>query len=383
MERSIQAIDELEDALEEVNKAIPNISISPKKKDFDNAVKERVASTNSASIANTNSTKKRNPTPAKPSTSIMQAKSKTAPTQATKKPFAAPPKPTLARASTVKASAASSRDSNVKAKAQSHAEIVDYLATKRRPVSVSFPTPPPVAKSTKPATKATFQLPGEAIAAKLKAAREERLRKEQEEAEKKRQFKARPAPKTIGTAPVVKETKASKARESIAIADTTNGSGATSKRTSIIGISGAGKRQSTIVSSRPSSIYGRLSTNPSAAGATKVRPATSTTKPAFTTSLESKPQTTKPAVTVKTTVSSADIASQRLKGKEVFNRDKLEKEERERQQREKEEAAKRARAEAAEKGRQASREWARKQKERLALQEQSKNKGPASTVASS
>ena len=66
-------------------------------------------------------------------------------------------------------------------------------------------------------------------------------------------------------------------------------------------------------------------------------------------------------------MSASDAAAQRLKGKEVYNRDNVEKAAREKAQREKDEAVKRARAEAAERGRQASREWAEKQR-RAALE---------------
>jgi hypothetical protein len=52
--------------------------------------------------------------------------------------------------------------------------------SKPRPMSMSFPTPPPPPKSTKATTQATFQLPGEAIAAKLKADKEARLQRQAE-----------------------------------------------------------------------------------------------------------------------------------------------------------------------------------------------------------
>lgn len=51
-----------------------------------------------------------------------------------------------------------------------------------------------------------------------------------------------------------------------------------------------------------------------------------------------------------------------MRGKEVFNRVRVEQDERDRIKRDKEEAAKKARAEAAERGRLASREWAERQK---------------------
>jgi hypothetical protein len=61
-------------------------------------------------------------------------------------------------------------------------------------------------------------------------------------------------------------------------------------------------------------------------------------------------------------VSKADVVIQRIRGKEIFERDRLQEEERERERREKEEAARKARAEAAERGRLASREWAERRR---------------------
>jgi hypothetical protein len=79
-------------------------------------------------------------------------------------------------------------------------KLQDYLAAKRRPISMSFPTPPPLVKSKKPVTTSNFTLPGEAVAAKLKAQRLERQKREEEEAAKKREFKARPVP-TVSSKP--------------------------------------------------------------------------------------------------------------------------------------------------------------------------------------
>jgi hypothetical protein len=56
---------------------------------------------------------------------------------------------------------------------------------------------------------------------------------------------------------------------------------------------------------------------------------------------------------------------QKIKGKEVFNRDRMEKENKDRERKDKEEAAKQARAQAAERGRIASREWAEKQRKKM------------------
>ncbi|KAK8175911.1 hypothetical protein IWX90DRAFT_425523 [Phyllosticta citrichinensis] len=128
------------------------------------------------------------------------------------KPNAGPAaKYTLQRSSSVRT--AQTKESSGPTKPRQPGQAVDYLAMKRRPVSVSFPTPPPPVKSSKAPTRPTFALPGEAVAARLKAEKEERLRREAEkgqnggakknlsgkelEEKKKREFKARPVPSFI------------------------------------------------------------------------------------------------------------------------------------------------------------------------------------------
>lgn len=78
--------------------------------------------------------------------------------------------------------------------------------SKPRPVSMSFPAPKLPMKSKKPLTQVNFTLPGEAMSAKFKAAREAKALKEAEEA-KRRVFKARPAPSMVKKdPPVVRQT---------------------------------------------------------------------------------------------------------------------------------------------------------------------------------
>jgi hypothetical protein len=200
-----------------------------------------------------------------------------------------------------------------------------------RPSSAAFKAPAPP-KSSKPPTVPNFQLPGEAIAAKLKAQREERMKREEEEAAKKAAFKARPAPIMRSGSTSVRQTAASKARQSLIIGENDTGL----KRTG--SVNAGSKRNSTILC-RPTLIS--------------------------TVSSSSSDSKRNSLVITKSNVTAADAATQRLKGKEIFNRDKLEKERREQERREKEEAAKKARAMAAERGRIASREWAEKQKRKL------------------
>jgi hypothetical protein len=264
-------------------------------------------------------------------------------------------------------------------------KTTDYLATRRRPISMQFPTPPPPTKSAKPPTKPTFTLPGDAITAKLKAAREDRLKREEEETQKRREFKARPIPGSVKNKPTaaVKQTAASRARQSIigsenskdgkedtsaAVAlgikpkqPTTTMTGAGLKRSSTVtAATTSTKRTSTMPNTKPPSMAGSKP-NPTHAEAAPKRPTTLSRS-----SSVSLPKNTSTTVSrnPSRTMTATDVALQRQKARAIFNRDKVEKEARERERREKEDAAKRARAEAAERGRLASREWAERQRKK-------------------
>ncbi|KAI4719874.1 hypothetical protein E4T48_03927 [Aureobasidium sp. EXF-10727] len=183
--------------------------------------------------------------------------------------------------------------------------------------------PPVTQKSTKPVTKATFQLSSDAFAAKMKAQKEARLLKQKEEDEKREKeravFKARPVPKSIAKPAEVRQNAASRARLPSAE------------------IQPNGLRRATSVREpkpRPSSFH----PSSSVTALPPPRPATST----------SKRQSLAPSA----------------KGKQVFARAKEEQEKEAAEKKDKEEAAKKARLEAAEKGRLASREWAARKKEK-------------------
>jgi hypothetical protein len=182
--------------------------------------------------------------------------------------------------------------------------------------------PPVVQKSTKPVTKATFQLSSDVFAAKMKLQKEARLAKQKEEEDKKEKergvFKARPAPKMSKPAAEVRQTTASRAR-------------LPSTETSALGRASS-VRDPNAASKRLSSFH------PSAS--------TTTLPPRATTSFQKR----------------QSLAPSASKGKEVFARAREGKEKEEREKKEKEEAAKKARSEAAEVGRQKSREWAEKKK---------------------
>ncbi|MCJ1456563.1 hypothetical protein MMC28_006924 [Mycoblastus sanguinarius] len=250
-------------------------------------------------------------------------------------------------------------------------------APKKRVSSVHKAPFQPV-KSTKPPTRAAFELPGDAISRKLKERREERLKREEEEKSKQKVFKARPV--RLSQAPEVKLTAATKARLSIAKGDSIapiKTANISSKTRMSVGpgsttTAGTNKRLSTLsVAKRSSKPPANLPTLPSANSSAKVPRAPSLNAVAGTRA-PSALGTNRPAPTAE------DLAHQKSKGKEVFARPRAEIQEREKAKKEKEEAAKKARAEAAERGRVASREWAEKQK--LKKMEAAKENGEDKTV---
>ncbi|KAH9810078.1 nucleolar and coiled-body phosphoprotein 1-like [Teratosphaeria destructans] len=229
--------------------------------------------------------------------------------------------------------------------------------SKPRPISISFPTPPPPPKSKKAPTSSTFQLPGEAVAAKLKAAREARLAKEAEAAQKREHtkdeprkpaFKARPVPASLKQAPSVRPTNASRARESL------KSSARPGAATSAVG---AHRRASSVATAtRTSSIAPKTAAlKPSGSE----QPINVAKRPSTAMAISSGTRSSMPP---------AETTAQRVpskgpaKGKEVFNRAAISKAAAEKERKEKEEAAKKARAAAAERGRQLSKEWAEKQR---------------------
>jgi hypothetical protein len=248
----------------------------------------------------------------------------------------------------------------------------DYLAAKRRPISMQFPAPPAPIKSSKPPTKSTFVLPSEALEAKRKAARlerEERRRKEDEDIQKRREFKARPAPGACGA--TVRQTVTSAKRMSVVIG--------TGELAMINAASKENTKPLTTANKRASILHGRTDSVANAAAkrssimGVSIGPAPAQKRSSIivpkrqsviSTPLAAPGSASPLGPGVKSTISQDDVAAQRARAREIYSRDKAEKDARVKDRKEKEEAAKRARAEAAEKGRQASREWAEKNKRR-------------------
>ena len=237
-------------------------------------------------------------------------------------------------------------------------------------------------KSTKPPTRATFELPGEAVSRKLKEQREERLKREEEE--KSKQLVVKPRPVRRSEAPEVKLTATARARLSLAKGESAarsimNNAQADSfeakahawktrvDRTGATAPVGAAKRLSSL------SVAKRNSNSPPAKSA-----ANATRAPSLNAS-HPTPNAGMPSVQ-RTAPTAEDLAHQKVKGKEVFGRPRFEIQERENAKKEKEAAAKKARAEASERGRAASRAWAEQQKLRKLEAEKAKT-GPKAETA--
>jgi hypothetical protein len=413
-EDPIEAIDDLEDALEEVGKILPKIEpVSPEK-----PIAKKKAPlpprTGTAAVRRTAqrlTAKLQTPAraaaigPMDPMTTTARKPESTSGLARTTRPSAlnrsqAP----SAKASTFARTPAAAKRQSMTLPAKDGSSKAngntDYLASRRRPISMHFPAPPAPAKSTKPPTKPTFTLPGDAIAARKRAQLEEKRRKEDEELAKARQFKARPLPNQSKPRPasvIVKQTASSRARMSIYGGDgemtgtlkenlasnslKRSGTVTGTISSSVKKIDAAAraimilprtpsntaqKRGSIVVSSR-TDVPRALITIP------KRQSLMTTTQPSAVRHMSSPSRSHDMSGTSSTNnmpgsksiITAEDVVKQRQKGREVFNRDRVVKEEREKERREKEEAAKRARADAAERGRQASREWAEKQKKKL------------------
>lgn len=220
--------------------------------------------------------------------------------------------------------------------------------------------------SAKAPTRSTFTLPGEAISQKLKVQREERLKREEEENNKKREFKARPVP--VSKAPEVKLTAATKARLSLAKGEAL-GEGAAIGQKYMDGYGSLRIPKNKV----PPRIVSASST------VTTVNGRTNTKRP----SILPEAPAVKANVSAPRAPSLGGLSSisQKSKGKEVFGRNRVEKEARDKDRREKEEAAKKARVEAAERGRIASREWAEKMKAKKASAAAATIAAPAAVAA--
>ncbi|KAM7188017.1 hypothetical protein V8F33_010874 [Rhypophila sp. PSN 637] len=245
-------------------------------------------------------------------------------------------------------------------KEQKAARLSQHLTSQQVAAAAATysPTKPHV-KSTKPPTRPTFELPGDAISRRKREEREARLRAQEEEERKRREFKARPIRASMVTSAYPRETAASKARrEKLSQTEESTQSAAATPITK--------KRQSMTLSaltaSKPTASKG---THLTATLPTRGRTSVAGTNGAHISRATSTASTASihggSSIGKRSTISAEDVQQQKLRGREIVNRDNSYVADRERERREREEVAKLARKEAAERSRQAGREWALKQ----------------------
>ncbi|KAL8695285.1 MAG: hypothetical protein Q9218_000184 [Villophora microphyllina] len=335
-EDSIEAIDKFEEELEQVGELIPSVrgpaKVSPQPRGRENGantVKPNASRKTTGSLRSTQrSTSHRENLDLKPTAA------------STLKKGASVPAPAPANQDLRKGRSAESQTS-----CSSSASDTKGPAAAQKCVSSVHKAPFVPVKSNKPPTRPNFELPGEAVARKLKEVREERMKREEEEKEKPRKttFKARPV--HVSQPPVIKPTATSKARISIAKGE---------NPVTAVSAASVGKRRSTLsVQKRPTAAAATVNTS-----ARVDRGALSSNR--ASTSVKQPRPSMQPSI--RQSVTPADTAQLKAKGKEVFNRGRIGQDERNQMKKDKEEAAKKARVEAAERGRQASREWAERQK---------------------
>ncbi|KAM0430576.1 hypothetical protein ACHAPT_005927 [Fusarium lateritium] len=213
--------------------------------------------------------------------------------------------------------------------------------------------PPPRPKSSKPLTKANFELPGEAISRRKREEREARLKVQEEEDRKKREFKARPVRTSITPSSIPRETIASLARQGKLPQEDDGAKHAEnkSKRLSVAGT----RATAPSLETKSSQGRGRLSTATSREDLSR---GTSTSGGS--------------AGGKRATLTAEEAHQLKLRGKEIWQRDNTSfARDRERERRERESATRLAREQAAERSRIASREWAekKKRKEQQALRD--------------
>ncbi|KAK0634954.1 hypothetical protein B0T17DRAFT_23449 [Bombardia bombarda] len=236
-------------------------------------------------------------------------------------------------------------------------------------IKEAFSPSKPHVKSTKPPTRPAFELPGEAISRRKREEREARLRAQEEEERKRREFKARPIGAGVITAvrsSYPRETVASKARQSRVEAAAAAAAAAAANEAAATPV--VRKRHSiavTTMTSRPS-MASSTSTLLSRGRAVDAGGSSSSRAPSSSMgsnhgggSMVSKRSST--------TAGAEDLLQQKARAREILARDSRFVNDRERERREREAAAKQARQEAADRSRQLSREWAEKQRVRKAV----------------
>jgi hypothetical protein len=327
IEDSVEALDEMEEVEETLQEAVQEAAILPASQSLKSS--ENLRSQSSKSSQRSGPARQ----PAMPDTKAAAEQPPIKPGYQSMRVKSSAPK----RLSVIKKAASMTFKPESSETSSIRGEAVKNERTRRAPI-----LRPPTVKSTKPLTKPAFELPGEALSRKKREAHEAKLKAQEEEERKRREFKAKPVRKSI----VSRDTAASRARHSKVYHESAeDGKLSDSKRDSM-----------KVGAQRPPLPELNNMANISAPRAA-----------APTSPLIRKPSAKfhGPAMSglaMQRVVSATEVQAQRQRAKEIYNRDQKMAEDMGREKREREAAAKRSREEAAERGRQASREWAEKQR---------------------
>lgn len=191
-------------------------------------------------------------------------------------------------------------------------------------------------RSKKPPTVANFELPGERYSRQKKERFEQKLKEEEEEVRRRRQFKARPSPATV--APTVRSTFTSRQRQTTGQPEQGSPYSPTAEPSPK---SGASKRQS--VTMTPSTARTVSVSTASTASATARGRATSTGSTQASTRATSSSVGSVTSSRKHSNVSTEDIQQQKVRGRQIYNRDNSTGRSKEQEKRDREEAIKLAR----------------------------------------
>lgn len=205
---------------------------------------------------------------------------------------------------------------------------------------------PMKAKASKPLTRPNFELPGEAISRRKRAEREAKLKAQEEEERKRREFKARPVMQSTSSTSLVRDTATSRARQNKASEE------------------GPQERADMKRSTRYSASLGRSTGSSWAAGAMTMATRGRDLLILPPDDVNRATSSSTAASRKRSNVSIEDFVHQKARAKEIFDRDNSYMLNKERVRQERETSTRLAREQAAERSRAATREWAEKRRQK-------------------
>lgn len=347
IEDSVEALDKLEEDIEALTEAVQAPAQASKPEATKTTPLRRTGSVKPSSSTSKSSSVQRSSSVRKPASADAEKGTGGAtPGTTSRKPLAKSSKPPTVPAFELPGEAVARRLKEQREARRSQQITPEQAAA----VAAAYSPSRPHVKSTKPPTRPTFELPGEAISRKKREAHQAKLRAQEEEERKRREFKARPIRASLTPSSVPRETRASlarleKQRQAEGSADSTTTTTTAKKRQSMTAAPPATSTSASTTRGRGSAADPGKQAAGAASRATSVSTASG--------SIRSGGK--------RSTVSAEEVAQQKQRGKEIFARENGYAAERERERREREQTAKAAREAAAARSRELSRKWAEKQ----------------------